>query len=158
MLVGVGPLLGAGEVGAYVYPTGARTPWTYRAGTVALDGRVWGDGVADPLAPPPPVAVLTSRLTASAGEAVAVAFRGRPGTRSFGEPTAGVPSHNRVATLRDGAWLVVTVAQDADRTGRVYGSQEQLFPDRYVTNDWTHAGPADLADDAVLHAALAWLR
>src|SRR5437899_12878929 len=48
-------------------------------------------------------AVLTDESTASVGEAVAVAFIGRSNTRSFGQPTAGVPTGNVVYHLADGA-------------------------------------------------------
>jgi C-terminal processing protease CtpA/Prc len=66
--------------------------------------------------------VLTSRATASSGEAVAISFKGRPRTRSFGIPTRGLSTSNAVFRLRDGATMFLTVATMADRTGRLYGS------------------------------------
>lgn len=102
--------------------------------------------------PRPPVAVLTSRLTGSAGEAVAMAFRGRPGARSFGEPTAGVPTGNTQHRLADGAELYLTEAIGVDRTGRTY--ETRIRPDRPVATDWARYGtPAD----PVLAAATRWL-
>lgn len=46
------------------------------------------------------VAVLTGSRTASSGEVVAIAFRGRPRTRSFGEPTVELSTANRTFLLR----------------------------------------------------------
>ena len=100
----------------------------------------------------PPVAVLTGPKTASAGEAIVVAFRGRPSTRSFGEPTAGVPTANQGFRLSDGALLVLTVAVDADRTGRTYDST--IPPDQLVPVDLSQIGtPAD----GGVQAATTWL-
>ncbi|MGV9658891.1 S41 family peptidase [Streptomyces koyangensis] len=60
----------------------------------------------------PPVAVLTGPRTASAGEAVAIAFRERPDTRTFGDPTSGVPTANAPYPLSDGALVVLTTARE----------------------------------------------
>jgi C-terminal processing protease CtpA/Prc len=102
--------------------------------------------------PEPPVAVLTSRLTVSSGEALTIAFRGRPRTRSFGEATAGLPTTNRSIPMIDGAVLQVTTARWADRTGRVY--EGRIAPDQVAEIDWTRIGSDD---DPVLQAATAWL-
>lgn len=47
------------------------------------------------------------------------AFRGRPDTRTFGDPTPGVPTANEPYRLSDGAPVVLTVAREADRNGRL---------------------------------------
>ena len=136
MLAGLGPVLGPGRLGAFVEASGDRWPWFYddgRAGVVFLDG--WFKvGAAEVEAPPhrldpphPPVAVLTDGRTASSGEAVAVAFRGRPNARSFGASTMGKTTGNQTVRLPDGARLFVTGSVYADRTGRVYGGP--LAPD-----------------------------
>lgn len=77
--------------------------------------------------------MLTDSSTASAGEAVTIAFRGRPHTRSFGTPTNGVPTANAVFTLSDGALLTVTNALEADRTGRTYTAA--IPPDVRIEDD-----------------------
>lgn len=127
MLTVVGPVLGNGKVGMFVDPEGKTYPWTIRNGGPRVNGSPfpWGDSapVADPASP---VAVLTGRATASAGEAVTVAFRGRPQTRSFGEDTDGVPTGNREHRLSDGAALVLTEVKDADRTGHSYDAPVPL--------------------------------
>lgn len=71
--------------------------------------------------------------TASAGEAVVVAFRGRPDTRFFGEQTYGVPTGNEPYHLSVGAVLVLTQVKDADRTGRAYDAP--IPPDVEIVND-----------------------
>ena len=77
-----------------------------------------------------PVVVVTGAKTASSGEAVAVAFRGRPHTRSVGQPTLGVSTSNQMYPLPGGAGLNLTTARFVDRTGRAYG--DALVPDETV--------------------------
>ncbi|HEY8234234.1 MAG TPA: hypothetical protein VIJ10_16340 [Vicinamibacteria bacterium] len=101
---------------------------------------------------------LTARVTpfnrpASSGEAITISFRGRPATRSFGEPTAGLPTSNQAFPLVDDAVLVVMVSREADRTGRIY--EGRIPPDDAVPIDWTKVGSED---DPVLARAVAWLR
>jgi carboxyl-terminal processing protease len=154
MLVAVGPLLGEGEAGAFAFPDGRYARWSYLNGRATSASEEQARGSALALASLPPVAVLTDRYTASSGEALAIAFRGRPGARSFGEPTAGVPTANHAFPLRDGAVLNLTVARMADRAGRVYDGP--VGPDEPVEGYFTYA--EDPTRDTVLRAALAWLR
>ena len=155
MLAAIGPLLGEGVVGAFVYPSGQREVWRYQAGGAWRDGAVWAQ-VDQPYRVPqslPPVAILTDAQTASAGEAVVVAFQGRPNTRRFGQPTAGLPTHRDTHTLSDGAWLIITVALDADRTGRIYDGA--IAPDQAVPRP---VKPRETAHDPVVQAAQTWLQ
>jgi carboxyl-terminal processing protease len=153
MLAGVGPILSEGECLWLVFPEG-KAIGTYRHGQVCLGE--WAETMVDEpyhlQRPAPPVAVLTSQLTRSAGEFVALAFRQRPHTRSFGEPAAGLPAANQRHQFSDGAVLYLTVALGADRTGNVYDSA--LVPDQPVKADWTQLGTER---DPVLQAALGWL-
>ena len=52
--------------------------------------------------------VLTGYGRDALGEASVLAWRGRPQTRSFGQPTAGVSTSNVVQTLADGSRLLLT--------------------------------------------------
>jgi carboxyl-terminal processing protease len=154
MLAAAGPLLGDGVAGSFAAPEGTMA-WGYAAGEAFLAGRGLVR-VAEPYVPRRPggpVAVLTSRLTASAGEAVAIAFRGRDVTRSFGEPTRGIPTVNASRFLRDSALLALTTAFHADRHGTLYGGV--LVPDEVVPIDWARIGTDD---DPVLRAAARWIR
>jgi C-terminal processing protease CtpA/Prc len=135
MLAGLGPLIGEGKAGAFVDGDRTFSEWYYRDGS-ALNGvtalaRVTQS--AHRLADQPPVAVLTSRVTASSGEAIVIAFQGRPNTRTFGEPTRGLSTSNQVFWLRDKAFLNLTTAYFADRTGKTY--TKGITPDVIVEND-----------------------
>jgi C-terminal processing protease CtpA/Prc len=157
MVLGVGPILGDGEAGASIPASGPPVPWSYREG-IYRHG-TYTAAVAMPYAlkqPFPPVAVLTSRDTASAGEAVAISFRGRAGSRSFGAATAGVPTGNSTHYLSDGAAIILTTALEADRTGHVYGLTERIAPDQLVANPDPRIMGTDA--DPVLRAAVAWLQ
>lgn len=159
MLVGIGPILGEGDnLGAFVDANAFVTHWFYRngfAGTVSSDNTKF---VSASTSKAPyvvrvanaPVAVLTDRFTASSGEAITVAFRGRPNTRSFGAPTYGVPTANAGHPLVDGAYLWLMSALDADRAGTQY--IDPLPPDEMVD---TSAPPA--TDDVVALTAMRWL-
>jgi C-terminal processing protease CtpA/Prc len=151
MLVGIGPLLGEGELAASVYPDGRRVPVWYRDGQGGF-GEYVQLRVVDPYRPrrAAPVAVLTGPGTASSAEVLVVAFRGREGARTFGAPTSGVSAGNRIFSLADGASLVLTVAATSDRFGRVHAGP--IDPDDVVPR----GGAAE--PDAALEAALAWLR
>jgi carboxyl-terminal processing protease len=98
-----------------------------------------------------PVAVLTGPHTASAGEAVVIAFKGRPNTRFFGMPTAGVPTGNSVFGLPDGAAIALTTSVELDRFQKEYDGPIQ--PDVFVAPD----ASSSPGSDTVLTAAQKWL-
>ena len=100
-----------------------------------------------------PIAVLTSGLTASAGEASAIFFRALPNARSFGAPTVGLTTFNVRKTLPDGAFLDITNAVDVDRSGNAYDGP--IVPDEPITIDWAQIS---VGNDASLQAASSWLR
>jgi len=143
MVAGVGPILGPGVVGFFIDPDGVERTWVYRDGGALLDG-VPLEVVTIPHTlkrPGPRVAVLTDNGIASSGEATVIAFKGRPNTRSFGEPTCGLSTANRGFALNDGAILLLTVSTMADRTRTVYG--DSVFPDEVIVN------PAAVVDRAI---------
>ena len=146
-LAGIGSLLGEGTAGFFVDAANRATPWGYK------DGRAWvGNETVDEVEAPyrfvvphPKVAVLTDIGVASSGEAVAIAFRERPNTRSFGTATCGLSTGIDSFLLANGARLNVAMSAMADRTRRSYGSVVE--PDELV------ADPAQIVPRAV-----AWLR
>jgi len=134
MLLGVGPLLrgraDGPDVVGYFFDGAALQPWRYR------EGVVWGSDM--PLLavddanrhlrkPDAPVAVLQSGRTASSGEAIVLAFRGRPHSRSFGTPTMGYSTGNGPVTLADGSTLLLTGTVMKDRNG--IGDGSRIVPD-----------------------------
>lgn len=155
MLDGLVPLLGEGTLGYFV-DRQSRSAWYVRDGRVgpAVEAAVAAGKVAPFLVDggKPPIAVLTGPRTASSGEAVAVSFRERPDTRSFGQPTAGLSTANRGVRMSDGAMLLIMTSLFADRTGRTFG--DKLSPDEFVAE-----GPKDasLEEDPVVIAASKWL-
>ncbi|MFI6690103.1 S41 family peptidase [Streptomyces sp. NPDC050485] len=153
MLAVVAPVLGNGTVGMFVDSDGKKSAWTIENGSPREDGTSFGWGDSAPVAhASAPVAVLTSGETASSGEAVVVAFRGRPATRFFGQYTGGIPTGNAIHRLPDGAMLVLTEVKDADRTGRTYDAP---IPPDEETNAIQHTAPA--RPDQALDAAKNWL-
>jgi len=150
MLGSLGPLLGDGVVGYFIDRRGVRVGWSVAGGAVkAGEDTLYTIATPERLAALPPVAVLTSGNTASSGEAVTIAFRARPDTRSFGAPTSGLSTANGSFPLADGALLLIARSLMADRSGTAYGST--VHPDQPV------ARGVDRRLDAPLAAALAWL-
>lgn len=134
MLLGLGPIMGEGVVGSFQFPDGHHQNWYYSSGKVLMGRRAIAslEGSAYCLKfPNPAVAVLTSGRTASSGEAIAVAFRGRPNARSFGEATYGLSTANEDYDLCHGMQMHLTVATFADRTGAAYG--KAIIPDQIVS-------------------------
>jgi C-terminal processing protease CtpA/Prc len=153
MLLAVGRLIGEGECAGFVYPT-HRDSVKHDRGVILLENTplLRLDHPSPRRETVPVVAILTSPHTTSSGELVALAFRGLPRTRSFGEATAGVPTANEFFDLPDGARLLLTVALGSDRTGQVYDSP--LIPDHPVSIDWA---ALERDDDPVVRAAHIWI-
>lgn len=158
MLAGIGPLLGEGDDLGEFFNVKEHATWQYRNGVAAqLD-----NGKAEPypavegspyrIQGTPNVAVLIDRSTGSSGEAMAVAFRGRPHTRFFGEHTQGSSTVNQEIDLSDGAQLWLTVGVQADRNGKQY--TDGLAPDETLPRASAALPPAQ---DPVVQAALEWL-
>jgi len=149
MLAGIGPVLGEGDAGGGVAIDGTEVVRSYangRSGRAAVSGEPYELRHSSP-----PVAVLLGPNTASSGEAVALAFVGRPDTRTFGERTAGYTTGNVPIPLSDGAVLNLAVTAMTDRNRQVY--RGAIEPDVVITG----SPGADQAPDAVVAAAAAWL-
>jgi carboxyl-terminal processing protease len=156
-IAAIGPILGEGEVGAFVQRDGLRYPWNYK------DGKVYWDRVerSEDLVEGqiyklkhsmPPVALLTSRATLAAGELAVVTFEGRPKVRTFGEATGGSPFLQIHTSLSDAVFLSVSGAYSQDRTGRIY--KGPITPDETVSINWQKYGTDQ---DPVILAAQNWL-
>jgi carboxyl-terminal processing protease len=159
MMTAVAPLLDPGTVGYFVNRDGSRDFWSIRNGRELNDGKA-GVKQRNPIritSPRPPVAILTDGVTGSAAEATEIAFHGQKRTRTFGLPTAGVASGNVSFTLSDGAILLITEAQEADRFGHVFANGQPIKPDVTIEQDAFPAKPGAPFQDHVLKAALHWL-
>lgn len=133
-LEGLGPLFGADAV------VGAFKPGQSWRIDRKGDDKLWRDEVAQL-----PVAVVLGPGTMSSGEALAVAFSGRPRTEFFGRKTRGLATSNQMVPLGDGMVAFIMTSEMADRDGRT-------FPNGIA--------PAveDANDDAASTRALSWLR
>jgi C-terminal processing protease CtpA/Prc len=143
MLAGLKPFLGNEPLGTFESPSESSPPWkagqaveVEPPGTLAALENSW-------------VAVITGPRTASSGEAVTIAFKGRPHTRSFGLPTNGLSTANETFPLPDGAMILLTTAIEVDRTGKRYG--DKVDPDEQHEAAGTGGDPA-------MAAATAWLK
>lgn len=157
MLVGIGPVIGAGTLGHFVYGN-KFIPWYYRqgaSGVVSMRGASANfsmvDGMGD-FTHNNPIAVLIDRNTLSSGEAVAISLRGRSKTCFLGERTGGLSTANETIKLSDGAALYLTTSTEADRTKQIYN--DGIEPD---INIGSGNIPAGSANDPVIAAALKWI-
>jgi hypothetical protein len=96
----------------------------------------------------PPVVVLVSNATSSAGEQLVVAFQGRPLSRTIGGVTAGSPHGLLALRMADGAQLRMPTSTPIDRDGTRYSGN--IIPDDIAT---VTGGDGDTAIDA----AVQWL-
>ena len=128
MVAGVGPLLGEGVCGYFIDPDGNASAWSYQGGSSSLSqAEITKVGSAYTVRKAgSKVAVLTDQATASSGEAVAIAFKGRPNTRSFGKATCGLSTANVTNRLSDGALLNLAQSTMANRSKQAYGSSVQV--------------------------------
>lgn len=153
MLAGIGPLLGNGVCGYFVSDH-EKIPIIYRDGA-ALQGqhvlcKVSKEGYRTRCIRKS-IVVLTGRGTVSAGEIVALAFKGKEQVCLYGEPTAGLTTANATYSLSDHSLLVLTVCQEADHTGRI--CEGSILPDKYIA---PHISDPP-GNDPVKKAAIDWL-
>lgn len=147
MLAGAGPLLGDGLAGFFKYPDGATQRWDVSGSTSRLDGSTISHGTStySLSAAQPRVAVLLDSGVISSGEATALAFRGRPNTRSFGAPTCGLSTGVLAYQMSDGASLFLADSLMVDRNGA--GDGGSIVPDEVLE-----------PKTAAVTRAIAWLR
>jgi hypothetical protein len=130
MIVGIGSILGDGNLGYFIDPDGKLQSWKYKKGKAFLDQNVIKETkelihlkIINPY-----VAVITDSLTASSGEAIAIAFKGRNKTKSFGFRTYGVSTCNKPFHLSDGSIINLTTSVFVDRNKHFYG--KSIEPDK----------------------------
>lgn len=140
MLLGLAPLLAKNPNGKEVigaFHLGAtHQAWSLQPGRVLIENRTRLELSSPPYVlrrPAPPVAVLIGHRTASSGEMVTLAFRGRPTARSFGQETAGFSTANTPVPLPDGSVLLLTGSVAVDRNHK--GDGGKLQPDVSVSNE-----------------------
>jgi carboxyl-terminal processing protease len=159
MLAGVGALLDDGDASFALDADERQTAFFYRNGQSGLrepNGKetivAKINGAAYKVKKQQPVAVLIDKGTASSGEGIAIAFRGREQTRFFGVPTYGISTSNEGFLLDDGANIVLTTGVAADKKGTKYFSG--ITPDEKIADSGEAAGAEN---DPVIQTALGWL-
>jgi carboxyl-terminal processing protease len=156
MLAGLAPIIGDGHLGGFVDKDGKPDQqWYLRQGNFYMDTmQVTTLQNRCPVRRTnKPVAVLLSGMTASSGEIVAISLRGRPATRSFGEPTYGATTSNESHRISGSSYLTIAGMQEMDRNKVVYRSN--IAPDVLITGGDNFA---DLTKDTKVTAALKWLK
>ncbi len=154
MLAGLAPLIGAGDIGGSLDISGNRVSTLMIKG----DDVYYNDLRATKMDSPCPVdstvkvAVLTSRYTASSAEAVAIAFKGRPNTRFFGEMTAGFTNETDLTALPTGVTMSIGVGYFLDREGHVYSEPVPVDEKAKFVPD------AEPEKDEALNKAMDWLQ
>jgi carboxyl-terminal processing protease len=149
-LAGLGSILGNGRAGFFIGPNNSTTgDWGYSANAAYNNGTNIVN-LTSPVqlrVPNPRVAVLTDVGISSSGEAITVAFRERPNTRSFGLPTCGLSTaiSQFALTTAKGSTIGVVDGIMADRTRHPYGSF--IVPDELISDN-----------AAIVTRAVAWLR
>lgn len=154
MIAGIGSLIGDGVCGAFVDPIGnTKTKWIIKSDDLYFDNqqltKVEKKCLLNKL---PKIAVLIGQVTASSGEATAIALKGRPNTKFFGEKTSGYVTANQGYQIDKNIKLEVAESYYADRNGVVY--KHFVMPDvELVEGD----DFSDLSKDVKVQAALQWL-
>ena len=150
MVMGLGPLLDTGYLGALVDIDGMAERWYYEDGSVFWEEEK-GLTLANPVVLPKrlPIAVLTNGATGSSGEIATISFIGNTQTRSFGQTTMGLTTGNHDLELSDGSILFLSSTRMADRNGNVF--QNGVVPDQPVVPS------KNPENDLVLEAAKAWI-
>jgi hypothetical protein len=145
MIAGIGPILGEGTAGYFVYPDNSNAKWGFSEGSPFLNTNVLNTLVNDYelINPNPKVAVLTDDGVSSSGEALAIGFIGRENTKSFGVATCGLSTSNVGFALSDNGTLVLTVSTMADRGLNLFGST--VIPD------------VEADDDSIIQNAIDWI-
>ncbi len=158
MLAGIGALLDEGNVSYALDADGGKTFFFYKNGQSGLiepGGKETVvtkiEGAAYKTRRKLPVAVLIDKGTASSGEGVAIAFRGRRNTRFFGVHTYGVSTSNEGFPLSDGANIVLTTGVDVDKNGIKYFSG--IEPDEVFQSE---KEPLSYDNDPLIKLALNW--
>jgi carboxyl-terminal processing protease len=156
MLGGLNQLLGDGQIGSSVYSgENEKIPWIIKNGNYYHgEGQMTTSGKkCNARLKVGKVAVLTGPLTASSGEAVAIALRGEQTTKHFGEPTRGRTTGVTSYLVGKDLIFFFSASYYADRNGEVY--KNGIRPDIIVEGGDNFA---EIEQDSKVHAALKWMQ
>lgn len=137
MLLSIEPLIGNGILGYFADADNNFHSWKLNKGKAFIDDELILETAffAEPELSNAFVAILTDENTASSGEAVAVALKGRPHSKSFGKQTFGVSTGCVSHQLSDGSTINLAETVFADRKMNKYGFK--INPDEAVEENQT---------------------
>ena len=124
MLLGLSPLLGEGIMGYLVDADNNYYSWGCSKGGVFYDNEEMMK-LSNPYCLKNKIkklAVIIGTRTASAGEAIAISFKGAENTCLIGSPTRGISVGNTTYELSDGARVFLTRTKFSDRNKNIYGA------------------------------------
>lgn len=152
LFTGLHQLIGDGFFGAFTNIDGtSKTQWKLKKGKFYQQGKIVASVKTGCSCPQKiKVAVLLSQVTASAGEMMAIALKGRKNTVSIGESTYGLTTGNVVKKI-DGHLLAISSSYTEDRTGKVY--YHSVTPDiELIEGD----NFSDISKDKKVAEAIKW--
>lgn len=125
---GLYQLIGNGPFGAFSNFDGTfKEPWKLKKGKFFQQNKIVASVKSNcNCSSKLKVAVLLSQVTASAGEMLAIALKGRENTIFIGEKTYGLTTGNVIFNI-DGFRLAMSASFSQDRTGKIYDSY--VMPD-----------------------------
>lgn len=152
LFTGLHQLIGNGTVGAFTDINGNATgKWILKKGKYYQYNRIVASVKNKcKCSKDIKVAILLSQITASAGEDLAIAFKGRPNTIFIGEKTYGLTTANSTFQI-NGHLLAVASSFTADRTGKVYDGA--ILPDIEITEGDNFE---NLLQDTKILEAISW--
>jgi carboxyl-terminal processing protease len=151
---GLHQLIGEGSFGAFTNFAGtSRTEWILKKGKFYQQRKIVASVKPGCICPKNiKVAVLLSQLTASAGEMLAIAFKGRKNTVFIGEETFGLTTGNVTFPI-DNHLLALSASYSQDRTGNIYN--RGVKPDM----EWVEGDDfSNISNDKKVDAAIRWMK
>lgn len=133
MIAGLGPLIGEGTLGNFIYPKSNTTSkWYYSNGTAGI-GNKKNLNIKEPYTlknSNTKIAVLIGSTTASSGEMTTISFIGKSNVKLIGQPSGGYTTGNKSFNLSDGSLLNLARSFVSDRNNKKY--LNVIFPDILV--------------------------
>ena len=100
-----------------------------------------------------PVVMLVGKYTASSGECLIIAFKGRKNTILMGTETAGYITVNNGFKINDTAFMNLAIGYNMDRSGKVY--KQSIKPDIFLESTDKFN---DLENDEKVKSAIKWFK
>ncbi len=153
MLGGLNMFFDDGVLGMFKHPDGKHSTWSIKGGnvyegdTTRTDLEI--DCTIDRLLP---IAVLTSPITSSSGEIVAISFDVHSKAKLIGECTSGYTTAIEVFRIDKSSLIHLSVARMADKSGQY---QECIEPDILVEEG---DNMLDFSKDRKIQEAIKWMK